>query len=73
MSHIRVFTGSDRWMIQDEDGHVFWLDIWAVEAIAKVIRQVDHLGDSYEVTLKPTEGYVPVGNRKTKPKTKEAE
>jgi hypothetical protein len=51
MAQVRVFTGPDRWMIQDQEGQVFWLDFWAVEAIAKVIRQVDKLGDKYHVTL----------------------
>jgi hypothetical protein len=38
-------------MLQDEDGETFWIDIWAVEAIACVIRQVDQLGDKYTCTL----------------------
>jgi len=49
-NHIQIHTGPDRWQLQtDED--VFWIDIWAVEAIAKVVRHVDKLGDVYSITL----------------------
>ena len=53
--HVRVFTGPDRWMLQDEDGNVYWVDLWAVEAIAQMIRHVDNLGARYKITLEPME------------------
>lgn len=51
MAQVRVFTGPDKWLLQDTDGSAFWIDLWAVEAIAEVIRQVDNLGANYRVTL----------------------
>ncbi len=51
MSQVRVFVGPDRWMLQRPSGEIYWLDIWAIEAIAVVIRQVDDLGGAYKFTL----------------------
>jgi predicted nuclease with TOPRIM domain len=42
-------------MLQDEDGETFYLDLWAIEAIARVIRQVDDLGSKYVITLESIE------------------
>ncbi len=46
--YVRVITGPDRWMLQTEDD-VFWIDIWAVEAIARIIRHVEELGQGYDI------------------------
>jgi hypothetical protein len=54
MSHVRVHTGPDRWQLQTEED-IFWIDIWAVEAIAKVIRHVDDLGKKYDISLSERE------------------
>ena len=54
MPHVRVHTGPDRWQLQTEDD-IFWVEIWAIEAIAKVVRHVDDLGKEYDLTLTPKE------------------
>jgi hypothetical protein len=51
MAQVRVFVGPDRWMLQRPSGEIYWLDTWAIEAIAVVIRQVDDLGSAYKFTL----------------------
>lgn len=55
MAQVRVFTGDKQWLLQDEEGQSFWVDMWVVEAIAKVIRNVDTLGDKYAITLEKIE------------------
>jgi hypothetical protein len=55
VAQVRVFTGDKQWLLQDEEGQSFWVDMWVVEAIAKVIRNVDTLGDKYAITLEKIE------------------
>lgn len=51
MSQVRVFTGPRRWSLQDAEGNIFYVDIWAIEAIAKTIRQIDSLGEEYDILI----------------------